>query len=66
MTSSDFTLIPNGLPGVENRMEHLRRRGGGGIDHHRPEPHHIISTETHLMDVDYSTCEGHYSKGIRI
>ena len=90
----DFSKIPNGMPGVENRME-LVYNGGvaeGRISLNRfveitatapakmfglypkkgtiavgsdadiviydPEASHVISVDTHHMDVDYSAYEG--------
>jgi dihydropyrimidinase len=95
----DFSKIPNGIPGVENRME-LIFNGGvseGRIDLNRfveitattpakmfglypkkgtiavgsdadivildPEATHLISADTHHMDVDYSAYEGWEMKG---
>jgi len=95
----DFSKIPNGMPGVENRME-LIFNGGvseGRIGLNRfveitattpakmfglypkkgtiavgsdadiiildPEATHVISADTHHMDVDYSAYEGWEMKG---
>ncbi|MEX0864088.1 MAG: dihydropyrimidinase [Acidimicrobiia bacterium] len=95
----DFSKIPNGMPGVENRME-LIFNGGvseGRIGLNRfveitattpakmfglypkkgtiavgsdadivildPEATHLISADTHHMDVDYSAYEGWEMKG---
>ena len=95
----DFSKIPNGMPGVENRME-LIFNGGvseGRIGLNRfveitattpakmfglypkkgtiavgsdadiiildPEATHVISADTHHMDVDYSAYEGREMKG---
>jgi dihydropyrimidinase len=95
----DFSKIPNGMPGVENRME-LIFNGGvseGRIGLNRfveitattparmfglypkkgtiavgsdadivildPDATHVISADTHHMDVDYSAYEGWEMKG---
>ncbi|MGD2043544.1 MAG: dihydropyrimidinase [Acidimicrobiia bacterium] len=90
----DFSKIPNGMPGVENRMELIYSGGveDGRISLHRfveitattpakmfglypkkgtiavgsdadmvifdPDGVHVISADTHHMDVDYSAYEG--------
>jgi dihydropyrimidinase len=95
----DFSKIPNGVPGVENRMELIF---SGGVSEGRiglnrfveitatipakmfglypkkgtiavgsdadivildPQATHVISSETHHMDVDYSAYQGWEMKG---
>jgi dihydropyrimidinase len=63
----DFSKIPNGLPGVENRMDllhqavvdgHISRRADADIVVYDPNATQVISAGTHHMNVDYSAYEG--------